>query len=173
MKQRNYIFDCGSQYGSGLQTLLERYRADSLWQVFSFEPDANCLDIARKRDYNLGGINFTQAAAWVEDGEAGIPQTARSENSRAVSACKTIDLSLVLKDLVVEKSFVVLALNLDGSEFEVLRKLAKDKTLSLVDELLVNFHANSMATENARSLQDLKEILTVCNPRMKLQAYPL
>ena len=65
---------------------------------------------------------------------------------------KTIDFSEFIRMFSAPEDFVVVKLDVEGSEFEILDKMIDDGTIGLVNEFYIEFHPNHF--ENSEVLED-------------------
>ena len=65
---------------------------------------------------------------------------------------KTIDFSEFVRMFSAPEDFVVVKLDVEGSEFEILDKMIDDGTIGLVNEFYIEFHPNHF--ENSEVLED-------------------
>jgi len=70
---------------------------------------------------------------------------------------KCIDLSSFLKNNFDRNDYIIIKLDIEGAEYEVLRKMKKDGTLSYVDEIYIEFHDRFMENENDKTTQQIIE----------------
>jgi FkbM family methyltransferase len=112
--------------------------------VVALEPDPRLLSMLRANCHGLSGVEFVEAAAWVEDtylqfNASGGVSGHLSSLSSGTSGQATIDVKAVrLRNLLHEK-VDLLKLDIEGAEVDVLADCASH--LESVDRLFVEYHA--------------------------------
>lgn len=179
---KKVFIDCGGNKGQGLRTFIEKYKMDDTWLIETFEPNPLCnlsekiKDLVEKLNikiYNYAVFDYNgtiKLSQMLEDDEGsslnclmskGIcsdPKSTsyRKHNSIIEVECK--DLSDILKKYD-DNDYVVVKLDVEGSEFNILRKLIKDNTISKINDLYVEWHFDYVEAENSSSCDEIKKII--------------
>lgn len=122
------------------------------FQIFAFEPNSDCWNSLNLLAKQKGNLSVIGKAAWVKDGDIDfIPD---GIGATTMKTKKNWDQGLAIKVPCLDFSewmtrftkddFIVLKIDIEGAEFEVLEKMIKDGTISLVDHLWVEFHQNKV-----------------------------
>lgn len=72
-----------------------------------------------------------------------------------------IDFSRWIKENLSDLDTITLKLDIEGSEYDVLWKMVKEKTIGMVDELYVEFHSDTLP-EKRQTEEELKIALKNC-----------
>jgi FkbM family methyltransferase len=191
---KKYFFDCGSHHGDNVEHFARELSLTQDWYIFSFEPNKDCVPLVRQRFLRAANVNVVEAAVWTDDtskdlNPEAVPGSAVCIGSRssvlglwdwtpgesesspgslfgAPDPVKCIDFGRFLQDVVAPGSTTIVHFNIEGAEYEVLRKMCRDGSIKMISELFVRFHHDSMKTENERSTEDLKRMLSACNPQL-------
>lgn len=162
---RKIFLDCGSNYGQGYNSISKNY--DFVFETFMFEPNVKCFKKLLKDYPNLNIIN---KAVWNKDclrklnieyctiekdfvgGSTNIlldefirPSYLDDSRIKEIpdETCheiECIDLSSFIERNFSIKDFIILKLDIEGSEFEVLDKMIKDETLKYIKEIYIEWH---------------------------------
>ena len=179
-----YFIDCGGHHGERLKHFIDLYKIDSSWKIYSFEPNRESFNILKSVQYNNCDINPVNSGIWTFDGELKFnPETTNQkyggnndgegstfmpiENWHIKSESNTgagdfldsyiigvTDLSRFINDLE-DKEYLLVKMDIEGSEYPVLRHLIKNAAISKIDDLHVEFHDWAMSTEDSSSTDSL------------------
>lgn len=167
---KNRIFlDCGQFDGVAIR----QYCVDDSWQIYSFEPEV-------QPDVNLEDLppyELIEKAVWTEDGEVEFSLDPRKQASHIVGIAgaeyenkitvPSIDFSKFVASLPA--ATIVCSMDIEGSEFPVLRKMIKDGTASRIKVLDVEFHHRMMSTEDDESARKLIQELSALGVIVRLK----
>lgn len=167
----NIFIDCGSNLGQGLRQIALIHHMDASWIVETFEPNPYLIkDLTANLSVLPLNITIHNKAVWDEDGEVSFSvmleesEGSSVEKLMAVAECAdqqsgsfrkhdhiitvpSVDISTVLKAYTKEDRIVV-KLDIEGSEFCVLRKMLADDTMDLVNELYIEWHTKYINGES-------------------------
>ena len=161
---RKIIIDAGAHMGQSIEQLKEKYAGED-FIIYSFEPHPRCFAWAKL--HAAENVIVKNKAVWIEDGviefycdsldvntpERRFPGEASSifkektknslpyqfgENSKITSEC--FDLSSWIKKSFSKDDFIHLKMDIEGAEYEVLKKMNDDGTLDYINNLDVEFH---------------------------------
>lgn len=153
------FLDCGRFDGVAIR----QYCVDDLWTIYSFDVDPQPeLDLPRHY--------FYKEAVWTQDGDVQVSLDPRKQASHITGVAgeeykdtveiPSIDFSKFVSNL--PDVLIVCSMDIEGSEFPVLRKMIKDGTIQRFTVLDIEFHhrlMNNEDTDSARSLiQELSEL---------------
>lgn len=185
-----YFIDCGGHHGERLKSFIDLYKIDHTWEIYSFEPNKESFEILKSVNYKGCKIFPINSGIWNEDGELNFnPETTQPhlggrndgegstfmklENWRIKHAgnpgagdfnesypIPVVDLSRFIRDLK-DPEYILLKMDIEGSEYDVLRHLLKENTISLIKDLYVEFHDWAMTSEDSTStnllIQQIRE----------------
>lgn len=174
----NVFIDCGANIGQGLMSFASMYRMDSSWIVETFEPNPSLINTL-KANVNFLPMQITihNKAVWNYDGEvecsimlensegssinklldAGICSDPTSESYRkhdSIISVPCVDISSVIKKYQKSDNIIV-KLDVEGSEFCIVRKLLEDNTIEFINDLYVEWHTPYMSTESIQTQNNL------------------
>ena len=166
------LLDCGTHFGQGIAHFFSSGLIDESVQVHAFEANPACQIAQRMKDFPLR-ITTHERAVWVEDGWIDFEQDASCENQPPTgqSSCiqglgfvgpgarshvkvPCIDLATFINSLPHDAN-IICKMDIEGSEFRVLRHLIETGTIRRINTLYVEFHERFIPTESAESKQTL------------------
>lgn len=183
-----YYIDCGGHFGEGLKSFIDMYKIDETWTIVSFEPNIESFEKLKKFNYNDCKIKFINKGVWIENKKMLFrpEKTTKSYGGRNDGSGSTfisnddwniktadnkgagdfldsyevdvIDFDYFLKSLE-DVEFLLVKMDIEGSEYSILRKLIETGTISLIDQLYVEFHDWAMSTESKDSTALLIETI--------------
>lgn len=150
------FIDAGAHAGSAMRKFMEEPRYDDGWVIHAFEPNP----FIRTRERYPSKAIIHRSAAWVEDGWADFYYNAKKPTDDGASLIKekrtgnldvenpvsvqTIDFSRWLLDNFHESDTIVLKMDIEGAEYPVLRKMIKDGSIDIVDEIHLESHSRKV-----------------------------
>jgi FkbM family methyltransferase len=174
----NIFIDGGTNLGQGLEFFRKNRIIDDSFTVHAFEPNPACtLDELIK---SSSAIHLHRDAVWTMDGTVPFIQEEYSNGStneeaivrsdgQASSihgigfdppghgktlAVRSIDFSRFLMSLPINAN-IICKLDIEGSEFAVLRHLIRTGSINRIRELYCEFHERFMPNESEQSKNDL------------------
>jgi FkbM family methyltransferase len=184
-----YFIDCGGHHGEGLKSFIEMYNIDETWKVFSFEPNKDSFDILKDFKYNRCNIEFINAGIWISNSKLtfNVETTSPSYGSKEDGAGSTfvdlknwnvkhtgnmgvgdyissyevdvINFSDFLKSLK-DVEFLLVKMDVEGSEYDILRNIINDDSISVINDLYVEFHDWAMSSESSLTTNNLITIIS-------------
>jgi len=146
--------------------------------IHSFEPNPTF-----KRCFNgLAGVTLHEEAVWIEDGNArlylGDGQRAQGSsllkekmtgglNEDRYQTVRCIDFSGWISRTFDVHDFIILKLDIEGAEYEVLKKMIADDTIGYINRLFIEFHIDKIRIKRAlhEEIHDaLIKLNIVCEP---------
>jgi FkbM family methyltransferase len=141
---RKVFIDCGAYDGASVRKFKSETPDFEEWEVYSFEADKTCWP-----EWPCEGVEVIKKAVWIEDGtiEFNVPgvKTASSSIVRWNGQVKPdvvecIDLSKWIMEEFDEDDHIFLKLDVEGAEYEILRKMINDGSMDYIDRLNGEFH---------------------------------
>jgi FkbM family methyltransferase len=184
-----YFIDCGGHHGEGLKSFIEMYNIDETWKVFSFEPNKDSFDILKDFKYNRCNIEFINVGIWISNSKLtfNVETTSPSYGSKEDGAGSTfvdlknwnvkhpgnmgvgdyissyevdvINFSDFLKSLK-DVEFLLVKMDVEGSEYDILRNIINDDSISVINDLYVEFHDWAMSSESSLTTNNLITIIS-------------
>lgn len=174
---KKVFIDCGSNVGQGLRQFINMFNIDSEWEIHCYEPTPNLF--LEQDLLDLPNLSFHKSAVWSKNGTIKfslcIPSEKWEEASQGSSVIGLLDSeecvdpnsnqfrfndhiveveSIDITDILKKYSkddYIVVKLDIEGSEFEVCRRLLEGDELSKVNELFIEWHTRMMQTESKES----------------------
>lgn len=168
------FIDCGVHKGEGLKE-----HARECDEVFLFECDPDICK-ALEKEFNKNDLTgfplvfFRNQAVWNKSGEIDFYKSVENTTGGTVVNGKmsagvryadpikvpAIDFSQFLKSRYLVSDYVIVKLDIEGAEYQVIRRLIDDGTIWLVDELLVEFHHEKVGRKRDEAQALIKELLS-------------
>jgi FkbM family methyltransferase len=144
---RKVFIDCGFYKGRACNQFKNTKYYDKSFEFYGFEPPG------RKYNENVfKHINLIRKAVWIEDGEVDFYMSGR-RRGQANSLLKnprakiengipvpSIDFSKWIIDNFDKNDFIVLKIDIEGVEFEVLRKMIDDGSIKYINVIYLEWH---------------------------------
>lgn len=147
------FLDCGHYVGKALE-----YYApfmDDSWLVYAFEPNTQ-LNVTMTSKRFPFPVSWVQKAVWIEDGEVDFELGGREDASHISSVGQpvpSLDFSKFVAELP-QDAVIVCSMDIEGSEFPVLRKMLADKTAQRLSLLDIEFHHRLTNNEEDQASAD-------------------
>jgi FkbM family methyltransferase len=127
------------------------------FEVFAFEPMfwIDAWDHIKNK-FPDNKIDFIIKAAWIKNGtillaeipESNISSTTNPDSNIYETAKKVevecIDLSQWILDNFNPSDFIIMQMNIEGAEYEILKKMISDGSIKYINKLFVEFHDRKM-----------------------------
>lgn len=172
---KKVFIDCGANKGQGLRQFIEVLNLNSDWIVECYEPNPDC-----ELEKNIAEFDFAtpfNKAVWIDNGTVSFSKTIPNHKSSYASLGSSIngmnwydatyfDQEIIevecvnISDILGkydDEDFIAVKLDIEGSEFEVVRKLISDGTIKKINKLYVEWHSHHVHAETKESEDELKE----------------
>lgn len=178
---KNIFLDCGTHLCEGLYDFYEKGIIDNTFEIHSFEANPACYATERVKNFPLS-VTLHEKAVWISDGYilfnqenhkysgSGSPNDGVSDIDGWGSSVygigfnhpgyaipihiESIDFSRFISDLP-DNSNIICKMDIEGSEFAVLRKLIADKSINKINKMYVEFHQHLIPTESLDSRDEI------------------
>ncbi|CAH1445996.1 unnamed protein product [Lactuca virosa] len=161
-KQRYIYIDVGSRsYGSSIASWFKKQypKQNKTFEIYAIEADKHFHDQYKSKK----GVTLLPYAAWVKNESLTfeINQTPGDENVEkgrgmgriqpvesgggivgSVDEIQGFDFAEWLKNTVTEKDFVVMKMDIEGTEFDLIPRLIETGAICLIDEVFLECHYN-------------------------------
>lgn len=146
-----YFLDCGGNDACSIRRFKQLFDDADEYVIHSFEPNPIFKNCYR----GLQNVIFHEEAVWIEDGEARLylANGRRSQGSSLIESkitgglrkerfltVKSIDFSAWIRSTFKLGDFIILKVDIEGAEYELLRKMIAEDTISYVSRLFIEFH---------------------------------
>jgi FkbM family methyltransferase len=176
---KKVFIDCGGNKGQGLRAFIQKYNIDKDWIIEIYEPNPLCNLQENIKDlipnYNIkifncavfdytGIVKFSQMLendegssvnSLMSDYVCSDPThpSYRKHNSIIEVNCK--DISDIINSYS-STDYIVVKMDIEGSEFSVLRKTINDNSINKIKELYVEWHTQYLVHETDITCTKLK-----------------
>lgn len=173
---KKVFLDMGGNMGQGLRQFINKYNIDDSWIVETFEPEPACE--LSKNISDLSYVNVNNSAIWTHTGkvtfsryesnlEGSSVECLMSEGYCSDPASKDyrkhdnlvevdcVDISELL-NRYDDSDFIVVKMDIEGSEYNVIRKAIQDGTIKKVNDIWVEWHYNHVKNESISTTEELK-----------------
>ena len=149
---------------------------DDSWTIYAFEPNTT-LPVEESLSRFPFKVEWIKKAAWIDDGEKEFVLTSRNDASH-LSAVRTgvdekitvptMNFSKFIKDLPKDAT-ICISMDIEGSEYPVLRKMIKDGTINKVALLDIEFHHRLIPGEDDDTSSTLRQAVEGLGTLVKLK----
>lgn len=173
---RKILLDMGGNMGQGLRQFINKYSIDENWIVETFEPEPSCE--LSKHISDLSYVKINNAAIWTYSGKVtfsryesnlegssveclmseGYCSDPKSEGYRKHDDLVEVDCVGIseLLNKYNDDDFIVVKMDIEGSEYNVIRKAIQDGTIKKVNDIWVEWHYNHVRDEDISTTERLK-----------------
>lgn len=158
---RKVFIDCGAHDGCSARLFIKEVDPTREYEIFSFEPPSRSFrknerlkELAEKQQ-----VLVIRKAVWIYDGEitfhdnrgsgASLLEAKRLIKDKVVKPIKEqstevrvecFDLSKWIQENFDKEDYIILKMDIEGAEYEVIKKMHEDGTLGLVDKIYCELH---------------------------------
>lgn len=173
------LLDFGANKGQGLTKVLDIEGIDKTWEIHCFEANPNIFEELKNNFKNANlNIFFHNKAIWkidglvqfsimnendegssveclIKEGRAGDPCDPCFRKHDNIIQIESIDIQTIL-DRFNENDFIVIKMDIEGSEFTVLRRLLENKNnCRKVKKIYIEWHTNYVKNESETTQNDI------------------
>ena len=150
MTQRKFFIDCGAHTGESIRLFRTQYPNSADYKIISIEANQDHKHYFETPEF--ADVDFYNVALSTEDGFADfyhhdwtVGMTLCKENKRVhleipPMRVPTIDFSQWMLKNFTADDYIILKLDVEGSEYEILNKMFKDGSFDLIDKLYIEWH---------------------------------
>jgi len=178
---KNIFLDCGTHLCEGLVDFYNKGIINDSFEIHTFEANPECNINERIKQIPLNITPYNKAV-WVDDGfvyfnqehhkkyNTGSPTDGFSDRDGWASSIEgigfqypgyedtikipSINFSKFVSELPADAN-IICKMDIEGSEFAVLRKMIEEKTICKIKEIYIEFHERFMPTESIDSKNDI------------------
>lgn len=167
---RKIYISCGSNKGGEFIAFKESNIYSDDFIIYAFEPEPRCfpfLEEHQKTTNNLihikKGISTENGTATFNIGNLTVSGTLRDDKTWGLTGktltIETIDFCAWLEENIKEDDYVILTMDIEGTEYDILPKMFETNTVRLINKMYVEFHGNKMKRDTDTLEAELKEKL--------------
>ena len=177
--ERRLFIDCGSNIGQGY-TFFKKYLPPESYDAVLIEPNPNCIQTLREKFGGYENVEIIEGAAWtrneklklfglVEDERGAMTQGASvvaEHNSGdyvadqdAALEVDAFSLGEMLAAKAQEYDEIVVKMDIESSEYEVLRNLLDTGTAKHITHIFIEFHSEYFKEPESSQHRALEKVL--------------
>ena len=171
MKNRKIILSCGSNKGGEFDAWRESKIYDPEVLIYAFEPEPRCFSFIEAVKKTTPNITHIKEAVSTYDGietwnvgNLTVSGTLRKDKNWGLTGekvmVKTLDFSRWLKENIKEDDYVFCTMDIEGSEYDVIKHLFATGAIHLIDKFYVEFHDVKLDTDMQNEEIRLKNMIT-------------
>lgn len=191
---RRVFIDCGSNLGQGLNQFASMYSMDSSWIVETYEPNKDLIETLKTnisalpmnvKVYDKAVLDFDGEILFskmLEDSQgssveclmyvaecADVSSPAYRKHD-SISTVPCIDISTILSSYS-EEDFLVVKLDVEGSEFRIVRRMLADGSIKKINDLYIEWHTRYIENENEQTESQLLQEIQAVSPKTSLHRW--
>jgi FkbM family methyltransferase len=183
---KNIFLDCGTHLCEGLIDFYNKGIINDTFEIHTFEANPECNINERIKQIPLNIIPYNKAV-WIEDGfvhfnqehhkksQTGSPTDGYSDKDGWGSSIDgigfnhpgyeekiqipSINFSNFVSKLPID-SYIICKMDIEGSEFSVLRHMIQENTINRISKIYVEFHERFIHNESEQSKQTIINDIT-------------
>jgi FkbM family methyltransferase len=194
---KNVFLDLGTHYGQGLREFIEKYKMNNLWRIHTFEANPVTYDVFTKQyhqqtpwviphqkavGYYNGTITVNMETPPGEGatgmGSSVIPLEEwdpwggkNHEPFKSTAEVPCIDFAEFIQKNFSKEDFIVIKMDIEGSEYETLKRLITTDVIDYIDDLYVEWHNRCFPDPSAMIELESKLIGEIENRGVKLESW--
>tara|TARA_A100001388_G_scaffold270652_1_gene248420 strand:- start:4607 stop:5227 length:621 start_codon:yes stop_codon:yes gene_type:complete len=168
---RKIILSCGSNKGGEFDAWLSSRIYDPEVLIYAFEPEPRCFPFIEEKQKLMPNITHIKSAISTIDGieqwnvgNLTVSGTLRQDKNWGLTGEKvmiqTLNFSRWLKENIKEDDYVFCTLDIEGSEYDVIKDLFATGAIDLINKFYVEFHDVKLHTNMQDEEKKLKNMIT-------------
>lgn len=179
---KKVLLDCGAHQGKGLNGMIKLNNIDTTWSIYSWEANPHAYaDFLVK--FRCSPLNITAFNSAVGNKDGTITVNIQQGNGPAsgkgssivsldewrpvgtkpfieTAEIPMIDLSKWIEDHLEEDDYLVVKMDIEGSEYDVLEKIIERGVVSYIDKLYIEWHSSMFRDPEPYRLREamIKEV---------------
>ena len=154
---RKIFLDCGANRGQSINAFLKEFPNSNEFEIFSFEPSKSEEILSSLNNYKSEKIKIFNSAVDTQDGykkfyDSGDTSSSLIDRNRTknIIKVKTISLSKFILENFDKKNYIILKIDIEGSEYDVIDDLSKKGIFNSIDLFFAEIHGS----KTGKSLND-------------------
>ena len=173
---KKIFIDCGANIGQSISLFARKWKDADEYEVHSFEPNPrlkeSILNSASKN--KLKNFHYHNEAIFNIDGETSFYvggtthdigsslEKGKSIKVRETIKVKTIDLSRWIVENFDKDDYIVLKIDIEGSEYKVMKCLFETKSIEYVNEIYLELHLENKVKIDIELRDDVNKLISEC-----------
>jgi len=169
MSRKVYV-SLGSNKGGEFLTLQKSKIYSEDFVIYAFEPEERCFKHIEKVQEQVPNITHIKACAGTYDGIVSfnvgkntLSGSVRKDKKRGLTNdtidMESIDICEWLNNNINEDDYVILTMDIEGSEYDILPIMLENKCSDLINKIYIEFHGEKMKEDVSKLEKSLKENL--------------
>jgi FkbM family methyltransferase len=176
---RRLFVDCGSNVGQGY-TFFKKYLPPEHYDAILIEPNPNCMKVLKEEFRSYTNLDFIEGAAWTKEGKLklfGLVEDDRGATTQGASVVAdhnsgdyeadeeaaievdTFSLAELLNEKVGAYDQIVVKMDIESSEYEVLRDLLDTGAAKAITHIFIEFHSEYFKEPESSQHRELEKSL--------------
>ena len=163
---RKIFLDCGANRGQSINAFLKEFPNSNEFEIFSFEPGRSEEILSSLYKFKSEKIKIFNSAVDTQDGykkfyDSGDTSSSLIDRNRTKNTIKvkTICLSKFILENFDEKDYIILKIDIEGSEYDVIDDLFKKSIFKYINVFFAEIHGSKIG----KSLDDSIDLLNKVN----------
>lgn len=155
---RKILISCGSNKGGEFLAFQKSKIYSSDFLIYAFEPEERCFSYIMETQKIVPNITHIKKGVSTENGTASfnignltVSGTLREDKTWGLTGktvtIETIDFCEWLNANINEDDYVILTMDIEGTEYDILPKMIETNTVRLINKMYVEFHGNKMKND--------------------------
>jgi FkbM family methyltransferase len=151
---KKVFLNLGANTGNDIRKFRKLYKDNLDWDIVAFEPLPDCIK-KLKESKNLGKFKLVESCAYVENStlEFKLGKTSESGSLRHDKTTymtnnsikvATIDFPSWLLENYHQTDYILMTMDIEGSEYSVLEKMFENRSINFINELYIEFHGKKL-----------------------------
>ncbi len=177
--ERRLLVDCGSNIGQGY-TFFKKYLPPERYDAILIEPNPNCMKVLKEEFGSYANLEFVEGAAWTKEGKLklfGLVEDDRGAMTQGASVVAdhnsgdyvadeeaaievdTFSLAELLNERIGAYDQIVVKMDIESSEYEVLRDLLDTGVARNITHIFIEFHSEYFKEPESSHYRELEKSL--------------
>jgi FkbM family methyltransferase len=195
LSKKGLYIDCGSNLGQGYD-FFSKYFPISKFDHVLVEPNPNCIFELNKKYLNnineQNSLKIIGKAADIKEGTAlfyGLNNEEKGQysdgasikefhnsalyeiNKKTALEVETFDFSMFINNSSKNYDLIIVKMDIEGSEYSILKKLLADDNAKYIDLIFVEFHSSYMVKTQKNEFKKLEKHLTKSFRKLGIEFY--
>lgn len=172
---KKVFIDCGANMGQSISLFARKWKDASGYEVHSFEPNPKLkepiLNTAKK--YGLNNFYYHDEAIFDTDGEANFYvggydavgsslESGKTIKVKEIIKVKTINLSRWIVESFSKDDYIILKIDIEGSEYKVMKHLFDTGAIQYVDEIYLELHSDNKIKIDDGLKNEVNNLISKC-----------
>lgn len=172
---KKVFVDCGANKGQSISLFANKWSDYNEFEIHSFEPhpDLKSKVIGTAEKAKLSNFHFHNEAISDTDGEfdfylakneigSSLETGKDNVNLKDKVTVKTIDLSKWIIDNFSKDDYIILKIDIEGSEFKVMKRLFENNVIEYINEIYLELHSENKVRVDSKLRDEVNKLISEC-----------